>query len=119
MRISDWSSDVCSSDLNIKIALRRLRKFAREGAADELDIPGTIDGTARQGWLDNRMRPERRNAVQLLLFLDVGGSMDTFIQHFAEFFSATDNVIKKLQFISFHNCQLESGTSWYSGCRYV
>src|SRR3546814_2836333 len=60
---------------NIKIALRRLRKFAREGAADELDIAGTIDGTARQGWLDIRMRPERRNAVQLLLFLDVRGSM--------------------------------------------
>ena len=65
---------------NIKIALRRLRKFARTGAAEELDIPGTIDGTARQGWLDIHMRPERRNAIKVLLFLDVGGSMDPFIK---------------------------------------
>ncbi|MFX8727582.1 hypothetical protein ABTM60_20085, partial [Acinetobacter baumannii] len=57
---------------NIKIALRRLRRFAREGAADELDLDGTIEGTARQGWLDIRMRPEKRNAVKLLLLLDVG-----------------------------------------------
>ena len=61
---------------NIKIALRRLRRFAREGVADELDLDATIDGTARQGWLDIHMRPERHNAVKLLLFLDVGGSMD-------------------------------------------
>jgi uncharacterized protein with von Willebrand factor type A (vWA) domain len=61
---------------NIKVALRRLRRFAREGAADELDIDATIDGTARQGWLDIHMRAERHNAVKLLLFLDVGGSMD-------------------------------------------
>jgi hypothetical protein len=65
---------------NIKVALRRLRRFAREGAADELDIDGTIDGTARKGWLDIRMRPERHNAVKLLLFLDVGGSMDPHIR---------------------------------------
>src|SRR4028119_793214 len=64
---------------NIKVALRRLRRFAREGAADELDIDETIDGTARKGWLDIRMRPERHNAVKLLLFLDVGGSMDPFV----------------------------------------
>jgi uncharacterized protein with von Willebrand factor type A (vWA) domain len=61
---------------NIKVALRRLRRFAREGAADELDMDATIAGTARRGWLDVAMRPERRNAVKLLLFLDVGGSMD-------------------------------------------
>ena len=65
---------------NIKIALRRLRRFAREGAADELDLDATISGTARQGWLDIHMRPERHNAVKLLLFLDVGGSMDPFIK---------------------------------------
>jgi uncharacterized protein with von Willebrand factor type A (vWA) domain len=73
---------------NIKIALRRLRRFAREGAADELDIDGTIQGTARQGWLDVRMRPERRNAVKLLLFLDVGGSMDPWVTLCEELFSA-------------------------------
>ena len=61
---------------NIKVALRRLRRFAREGAADELDLDATIDGTARQGWLDVHMRPERHNAVKLLLFLDIGGSME-------------------------------------------
>src|SRR3546814_7688880 len=97
MLISDWSSNVWSSYLwtikvwdkrefrnldntvelgirNIKVALRRLRRFAREGAADELDLDATIRGTARQGWLDIVMRPERHNAVKLLLFLDVGGS---------------------------------------------
>ena len=65
---------------NIKVALRRLRRFAREGAADELDMDATIDGTARQGWLDVHMRPERHNAVKLLLFLDVGGSMEGHVK---------------------------------------
>ena len=92
---------------NIKIALRRLRKFAREGAADELDIPGTIDGTARQGWLDIKMRPERRNAVKLLLFLDVGGSMDPFIKLCEELFSAATSEFKNLEFFYFHNCPYE------------
>lgn len=92
---------------NIKIALRRLRKFAREGAADELDILGTIDGTARQGWLDIKMRPERRNAVKLLLFLDVGGSMDPFIKLCEELFSAATTEFKNLEFFYFHNCPYE------------
>ncbi len=92
---------------NIKIALRRLRKFAREGAAEELDIPGTIDGTARQGWLDIHMRPERRNAVKLLLFLDVGGSMDPFIKLCEELFSAATTEFKNLEFFYFHNCIYE------------
>src|SRR3546814_16404612 len=65
---------------NIKVALRRLRRFAREGAADELDLDETIRGTARQGWLDIRMRPERHHAVKLLLFLDKAGSTDTHIK---------------------------------------
>ena len=65
---------------NIKIALRRLRKFARTGAAEELDLDGTVKGTARQGYLDIRLRPERHNAVKVLLFFDVGGSMDWHIQ---------------------------------------
>jgi len=92
---------------NIKIALRRLRKFAREGAADELDIDATIDGTARQGWLDVHMRPERRNAVKLLLFLDVGGSMDPFIKLCEELFSAATSEFKNLEFFYFHNCPYE------------
>ena len=92
---------------NIKVALRRLRRFAREGAADELDIDGTIDGTARQGWLDVRMRPERRNAVKLLLFLDVGGSMDPFVTLVEELFSAATAEFKNLEFFYFHNCPYE------------
>ncbi|MEO5867703.1 MAG: VWA domain-containing protein [Sphingomonas sp.] len=92
---------------NIKIALRRLRRFAREGAADELDIDATIDGTARQGWLDVVMRPERHNAVKMLLFLDVGGSMDPFVKLCEELFSAATAEFKNLEFFYFHNCPYE------------
>jgi uncharacterized protein with von Willebrand factor type A (vWA) domain len=92
---------------NIKIALRRLRRFARAGAADELDIDGTIDGTARKGWLDIQMRPERHNAVKLLLFLDVGGSMDPHIKLCEELFSAATSEFKHLEFFYFHNCPYE------------
>ncbi len=92
---------------NIKIALRRLRRFAREGALDELDLDATISGTARQGWLDIQMRAERRNAVKLLLFLDVGGSMDPFIKLVEELFSAATAEFKNLEFFYFHNCIYE------------
>ena len=92
---------------NIKVALRRLRRFARQGAADELDIDGTIDGTARKGWLDIQMRPERHNAVKLLLFLDVGGSMDPHIKLCEELFSAATSEFKHLEFFYFHNCIYE------------
>ncbi len=92
---------------NIKIALRRLRKFARQGAAEELDIKATIDGTARQGWLDIHMRPERRNAIKVLLFLDVGGSMDPFVKLVEELFSAATSEFKNLEFFYFHNCLYE------------
>lgn len=92
---------------NIKIALRRLRRFAREGARDELDLDATINGTARQGWLDIQMRAERRNAVKLLLFLDVGGSMDPFIKLMEELFSAATSEFKNLEFFYFHNCIYE------------
>jgi len=92
---------------NIKVALRRLRRFAREGAADELDLDETIRGTARQGWLDIRMRPERHNAVKLLLFLDVGGSMDPFVTLCEELFSAATGEFKNLEFFYFHNCLYE------------
>jgi uncharacterized protein with von Willebrand factor type A (vWA) domain len=92
---------------NIKVALRRLRRFAREGAADELDLDGTIDGTARQGWLDVRMRPERHNAVKLLLFLDIGGSMDGHVRLCEELFSAARTEFKHLEHYYFHNCIYE------------
>jgi uncharacterized protein with von Willebrand factor type A (vWA) domain len=92
---------------NIKIALRRLRRFAREGAAEELDLDGTIDGTARQGWLDVKLRPERHNAVKLLLFLDVGGSMDGHVRLCEELFSAARSEFKHLEHFYFHNCIYE------------
>ena len=92
---------------NIKVALRRLRRFAREGAADELDLDGTIDGTARRGWLDVQMRPERHNAVKLLLFLDIGGSMDGHVRTCEELFSAARSEFKHLEHYYFHNCIYE------------
>jgi len=92
---------------NIKVALRRLRRFARTGAPDELDIDGTIDGTARQGWLDIQMRPERRNTIKVLLFFDIGGSMDGHIKMCEELFSAAKTEFKNLEFYYFHNCLYE------------
>nr|WP_221773681.1 VWA domain-containing protein [Novosphingobium piscinae] len=93
---------------NIKVALRRLRRFAREGAAEELDLDATISGTARQGFLDIHLRPERHNAVKVLLFLDVGGSMDPHIKLVEELFSAATGEFKNLEFFYFHNCLYES-----------
>jgi uncharacterized protein with von Willebrand factor type A (vWA) domain len=93
---------------NIKVALRRLRKFARQGAAEELDLPDTIRSTARQGWLDVKLVPERRNAVKVLLFLDVGGSMDPHIRVCEELFSAARAEFKHLEYFYFHNCVYES-----------
>ncbi len=92
---------------NLKVALRRLRRFAREGLADELDLDATIAGTARRGWLDVAMRPERRNRVKLLLFLDVGGSMDPFVEQVEELFSAATAEFRQLEFFYFHNCIYE------------
>ena len=90
---------------NIKLALRRLRQFAREGAELELDLPGTIRSTAHNaGWLDLKMVPERHNAVKLLLFLDVGGSMDDHIRICEELFSAARGEFKHLVHFYFHNC---------------
>ena len=89
---------------NIKIALRRLRKFAREGAADQLDLEDTIDKTARNaGWLDIRMVPERHNAVKVLLCLDIGGSMDSHVRACEELFSAARSEFKHLEYFYFHN----------------
>ena len=92
---------------NIKVALRRLRRFARQGAPDELDMDATIDGTARQGWLDIHMRPERRNTIKVLLFLDIGGSMDAHVKMCEELFSAAKTEFKHLEFFYFHNCLYE------------
>ena len=89
---------------NIKVALRRLRKFAREGAPDELDLDDTIRSTARNaGWLDLKMVPERHNAVKVLLFLDVGGSMDDHVKVCEELFSAARTEFKHLEYYYFHN----------------
>lgn len=94
---------------NIKVALRRLRRFAREGATEELDLEGTIAATARNaGWLDLLMRPERHNAVKVLLFLDVGGSMDDHVKVCEELFSACRSEFKHLEYYYFHNCVYES-----------
>jgi uncharacterized protein len=101
-------NDVELGTRNIKVALRRLRRFAREGAAEELDLPGTISSTARKAYLDIQMRPERRNAVKVLLFLDVGGSMDPHIKLCEELFSAATSEFKNLEFFYFHNCLYES-----------
>jgi uncharacterized protein with von Willebrand factor type A (vWA) domain len=93
---------------NIKVALRRLRKFARTGAPDELDLDGTISKSAREGYLDIVLRPERRNAVKVLLLLDIGGSMDSHIKLCEELFSAARTEFKSLEFFYFHNCLYES-----------
>ncbi len=93
---------------NIKIALRRLRRFAREGAAEELDLDGTVRDSANKGYIDVQLRPERRNAVKVLLFLDVGGSMDWHVAAAENLFSAARSEFKRLEHFYFHNCLYES-----------
>jgi uncharacterized protein len=103
----DLDGDVELGTRNIKVALRRLRKFARTGSPDELDLDGTIRDTAHRGWLDVKMRPERRNAVKVLLFFDIGGSMDWHIQQVEELFSAARAEFKHMEHFYFHNCLYE------------
>jgi uncharacterized protein with von Willebrand factor type A (vWA) domain len=93
---------------NIKVALRRLRKFARTGQPDELDMKGTIKETANKGYLDLVMQPERRNTIKVLLFFDIGGSMDSHIKVCEELFSAARTEFKTMEFYYFHNCLYES-----------
>lgn len=94
---------------NIKVALRRLRRFARRGAAEEFDLDGTVEATARNaGLLDIKMVPERRNAVKVLLFLDVGGSMDDHVRLCEELFSAARSEFRHLEYFYFHNFLYES-----------
>ncbi len=92
---------------SFKVALKRLRKWARSGADDELDLNGTIRQTAENGYLDVVTRQERRNAVKVLLFLDVGGSMDPYIKMIEELFSAAKTEFKHLEYFYFHNCLYE------------
>ncbi len=101
----DYDDQVEIGTRNIKVALRRLRRFAREGAADELDLPDTIRSTAANaGWLDLKMVPERHNTVKVLMLLDVGGSMDDHIRRTEELFSAARAGFRHLEFYYFHNC---------------
>lgn len=92
---------------NIKVALKKLRQFARQGEASELDLDGTIRSTAHNGFLDIKMVPERHNAVKVLIFFDVGGSMDPYIKLCEELFSAARTEFKHLEFFYFHNCLYE------------
>ncbi|SLN44144.1 VWA domain containing CoxE-like protein [Aquimixticola soesokkakensis] len=101
----DGAQDLSSRAM--KLALKRLRRWARDGAAQELDLDGTIRATAEQGWLDVRTRPERRNAVKVLMFFDIGGSMDAHVDAVQELFSATRDAFKHLEFFYFHNCLYE------------
>ncbi|BAT59707.1 VWA domain containing CoxE-like protein [Variibacter gotjawalensis] len=103
----DLADDVELGTRNIKVALRRLRKFARTGAPDELDLDETIRDTAHKGYLDIHMRAERRNAVKVLLFFDIGGSMDWHIKQTEELFSATRTEFKHMEHFYFHNCLYE------------
>jgi uncharacterized protein with von Willebrand factor type A (vWA) domain len=92
---------------NIKVALKRLRRWARDGAHEELDLNGTVRATAEHGYLDVQTRPERRNAVKVLLFLDIGGSMDPHIKVVEELFSAAKSEFKHFEHFYFHNCLYE------------
>ncbi len=92
---------------NIKVALRRLRRFIREGAADEFDLTGTIRATAEHGYLDVKTQPERRNAVKLLMFFDIGGSMDDHVRTVEELFSAARSEFRHMDYFYFHNCPYE------------
>src|SRR3954468_6542107 len=104
----DLDDDVELGTRNMKLALRRLRKFARQGAATELDLPDTIRSTANNaGTLDLKMVPERHNTVKVLLFLDIGGSMDDHVRVCAELFSACRAEFKHLEHYYFHNCPYE------------
>ncbi len=107
-KFKNLSNEVEIGTRNIKVALRRLRKFARSGASEELDVKDTIDSTAKNaGYLDIKMAPQRHNAIKILLFFDVGGSMDPHIKQCEELFSAAHAEFKHIEFFYFHNCVYE------------
>lgn len=115
-QFKNLDSDVEIGTRNIKVALRRLRRWAREGSPDELDLPDTISATAKNaGYLDLKMVPERHNNVKILLFLDVGGSMDPHVKVCEELFSAARSEFKNLEYFYFHNCLYE--TVWKDNYR--
>jgi len=101
---SNLDGDVELGTRNMKIALRRLRRFAREGAETELDLDNTIKSTAHKGYIDVKMMPERRNKIKVLLFFDVGGSMDAHVKICEELFSAARTEFKHMEYFYFHNC---------------
>ena len=103
----DFDDRVELGTRNIKVALKRLRSWARHGAAEELDLPGTIRASAESGYIDVKTRPERHNAVKVVLFLDAGGSMDAHVQLVEELFSAARAEFKHLEHYYFHNCLYE------------
>ena len=103
----DLDGEVELGTRNIKLALRKLRRFARQGAADELDLDNTIKGTAHKGYLDIAFRPERRNTIKVLAFFDAGGSMDYHIRECEELFSAARSEFKHMDYYYFHNCLYE------------
>ena len=105
-RFRDLDGDVALGTRNIKVALKRLRRWARDGAEEEFDLDGTIRATAEQGYIDVRTRPERRNAVKVLLFMDVGGSMDDHVAQAAQLFSAARSEFKHFAFYYFHKLPL-------------
>ena len=112
----DYDSERELGTRNIKVALRRLRKFAREGADEELALDDTIRATANNaGWLDLKMQPERKNKVKVLMLMDVGGSMDDHIARVEELFSAAKTEFKNMEFFYFHNCVYE--TLWKNNRR--
>ncbi len=112
----DYDSERELGTRNIKVALRRLRKFAREGAHEELALDDTIRATANNaGWLDLKMQPERKNKVKVLMLMDVGGSMDDHIARVEELFSAAKTEFKNMEFFYFHNCVYE--TLWKNNRR--
>ena len=115
-QFKNLDSDIEIGTRNIKVALRRLRRWAREGSPDELDLPNTISATARNaGYLDLKMVPERHNNVKILLFLDVGGSMEPHVKVCEELFSAARSEFKNLEYFYFHNCLYE--TVWKDNYR--
>jgi uncharacterized protein with von Willebrand factor type A (vWA) domain len=112
----DYDSERELGTRNIKIALRRLRKFAREGAAEELALDDTIRATANTaGWLDLKMQPERKNKIKVLMLMDVGGTMDDHIGRVEELFSAAKTEFKNMEFFYFHHCVYE--TLWKNNRR--
>ncbi|MBJ7264838.1 MAG: VWA domain-containing protein, partial [Burkholderiaceae bacterium] len=114
----DYDDQVELGTRNFKLALRRLRRFAREGADLELDLPGTIAGTARNaGYLDLKLVPQKRNAVKVLMLLDVGGSMDDHIAQIESLFSAARSEFRHLEVYYFHNCPYDSVWRTNQRCR--